>query len=856
MIKRIIATLIAICTPSRRLNYLKGVKMSNKYGSVLFKAILPIVLNIIIFSSTLLATNPPHPNLLKKIRAGEIKKTYFLANKESLMERGISMPWRAPGNTRSQFGLALVPTGSTNALAIVVDFSDNTYQVASTYFDSLLFASGVVSLRDYFNDVSYGNLDIVTVNLPSALGWQRADSAYSYYVDGQNGFGSWPKNAQKLVEEIVQVVDASVDFSLYDNDSDGYVDALFIIHAGPGAEFTNSNDDIWSHAWVTSIPQSLDGVLVWRYSMEPEYWDTPGDMTIGVYAHELGHALFGLPDLYDTDNSSGGLGRWSLMAGGSWNGVLGGTPAFPDAWSHIEMGYVTTTDIAVNDSDVVIANVEDSALVFRLWTDGVGGNEYFLVENRQPVSYDAALPGDGLLIYHVDDAVATVSNNDEWYPGFTSSGHYRVALEQADGLWELEIPVGNFGDNGDPYPGVTGNISFDFFSTPNSDDYSSDISKVAVTNISASGNLMTADFSVSFDDFVPIDPPVITSIDDVPNDQGGWVTVSWNASLDDNSLSSTPVVSYSIWLRNDVPASSSFNKNEVLIKAMDETSNIITFPIIQKNVAHSMKLGGNTNDHEEWIGIGSIDAIQDSQYKFLIHTLEDSNSTGINYSVIRVSAHPVNPLNHAFSQSDSSYSVDNLKPSAPAAVAAGMGAEGLVLNWSPIADEDFDFYAIYRNEVSGFDPSLQDYFATTTDSFYVDSDIFEGTAYYYRLTSFDFNGNESDFTSEISSGIVGIDGERFGIPTEYALAQNYPNPFNPVTSINYSLPNPGKVSLVIYDLNGQVVMRWDDETVQAGYFQKSWNGTNITGNKVSSGVYLYRLIAGDFVRSRKMLLLK
>ena len=209
-----------------------------------------------------------------------------------------------------------------------------------------------------------------------------------------------------------------------------------------------------------------------------------------------------------------------------------------------------------------------------------------------------------------------------------------------------------------------------------------------------------------------------------------------------------------------------------------------------------------------------------------------------------------------YADPDSGYSVDNKKPSAPAAASVGLGAEGLVLNWNPIADNDFDFYAIYKSETSGFNPSSQDYFATTTDSFYVDSDIIEGISYYYRLTSFDFNGNESDFTAEISSGIVGIDGERIGIPTEYALAQNYPNPFNPVTNINYSLPKPGRVSLVIYDLGGQVVMRWDDEATQAGYFQKSWNGTNITGNKVSSGVYLYRLISGDYVQTKKMLLLK
>ncbi len=74
------------------------------------------------------------------------------------------------------------------------------------------------------------------------------------------------------------------------------------------------------------------------------------------------------------------------------------------------------------------------------------GTEYFLVENRQKTGYDTYLPGNGLCIYHIDNSVN--NNNNEWYPGHTSSGHYHVALEQADGLWNLEHNNGR-GDAGD-----------------------------------------------------------------------------------------------------------------------------------------------------------------------------------------------------------------------------------------------------------------------------------------------------------------------------------------------------------------------------------------------------------------------
>ncbi|UCD36956.1 MAG: choice-of-anchor D domain-containing protein [Fidelibacterota bacterium] len=475
-----------------------------------------IVLSVIILGSSLLkASIPPHSRVQRMIDRGEIPTPYYLENRSELLARGLNAAWTAPllrdrrtlttadeaAMSRS-LGPATVPSGSYNALVLLVDFSDQVSQVPDTSFDDLIFADVPGSMRDYFQVISYGTLDIVTVDYPGAIGWSRAPQTYAYYVDGQHGFGDYPQNAQKLVEDVVAIVDPVVDFSQYDNDGDGYVDALFVVHSGPGAEFTGSNYDIWSHAWQTVNTPYVDGVYVDRYSMEPEYWDSPGDMTIGVFAHELGHSGFGLPDLYDRDYSSAGLGVWSLMAGGSWNGFSwagGDSPAFPDAWSHYQMGYVTPTNVTVDATGQTIANVETTPAAYRLWTNGQPGQEYFLVENRQQIGYDSALPGSGLLIYHVDEAVAS-QNDDEWYPGHTASGHYLVALEQADGLWNLE-QWGNQGDSGDPFPGVTGNTAFHALSTPNSKDYNDDQTCVVVNNISNSASTMTADLGVT--------PPII-----------------------------------------------------------------------------------------------------------------------------------------------------------------------------------------------------------------------------------------------------------------------------------------------------------------------------------------------------------
>jgi immune inhibitor A len=458
------------------------------------------------------AQMPPHPRMKELLRRGEIDMPYVLQHLPEVRAQGVDGAWAAPavrdqvqaapGGTRPArvLGPSLAPTGSWRALVILVDFSDKTSNVAAGSFDNLLFGSSAGTMRHYYNAVSYGALDIVTVHLPGTIGWKRAPQTYAYYCNAQNGFGNYPRNAQKLTEDAVTVANASVDFSQYDNDGDGYVDALFIVHSGPGAEYTGLDTDIWSHAWSTKTAITLDGVKVFRYSMEPEYWESPGDMTMGVYAHELGHAAFGLPDLYDTDYTSAGLDSWSLMAGGSWNGPApgGASPAFPDVWSHTQMGYVAPTTIAANTSGASLHQITDLPNAWKLWSGGAPGTQYFMVENRQRTGYDAYLQGDGMLVYHVDESVLT-DNDNEWYPGHTTSGHYLVALEQADGQWNLEQNVS--ADGADPFPGTGNKRTFAGTTTPDTKSYASALTGVALRNISASGSTMTADLEI--DDTAP-----------------------------------------------------------------------------------------------------------------------------------------------------------------------------------------------------------------------------------------------------------------------------------------------------------------------------------------------------------------
>ncbi len=439
------------------------------------------------------AAMPPHPDVITSgnSEAGESPGKIIIYNPDP----ELNAPSKLLEIANSEI------SGSFKALAVLINFSDKANSVNPADFDTVLFVNQQGSVRHYYNEMSFGQLDIVTVNLPSAIGWITAPQTYAYYCNGQNGTGAYPLNSQKLCEDIIDLIDPIIDFSQYENNDNGYVDLLILIHTGPGAELfgPDSTDYIWSHKWSIS-PRSKDGVSIYEYTIQPEYWFSPGDITCGVFCHELGH-IFGLPDLYDRDNSSNGIGRWSLMSYGSWLGPnsLGGTPAGLDAWSRIELGFNNYTNVSSNSHGVTIGNVEEGGAIYRLWSSGGIGNQYFLVENRQKIGYDTYLPSDGLLIWHIDETRSGISNSNndyEWYPGHTTGGNYLVALEQSDGLFELDKNISK-GNSGDPFPGSYAVTEFTPSTTPNSNNYNGDNTYVSIENISASGPTMTADFYVS-----------------------------------------------------------------------------------------------------------------------------------------------------------------------------------------------------------------------------------------------------------------------------------------------------------------------------------------------------------------------
>lgn len=368
-------------------------------------------------------------------------------------------------------------SGAVRVAVVLVDFSDKAMAAgAVTRFQNLFFSTGVLpngSVKEYFADVSGGQIDIQG----EVIGPYRMPQTIAAYAGSDNGLQPGTPNARTLANDAVTAANPHINLAPYDNDGNGYVDAFIVVHAGRGAEETGAAADIWSHKWVLPSERSVDGTKVYAYLTIPE------DAKLGVSAHELGHLLFGWPDLYDTDNSSEGVGNWCLMGSGSW-GLGGDRPTHPSAWCKSTQGWINVITQTAN-GDVTITDVKTSRNAYRLWKDGAGGNEYFLVENRQRAGYDASLPGQGLLIWHIDEAIANNKNE----------AHYKVGLVQADGAKHLENNA-NRGDGGDPYPGTAGNVSFTNSSNPNSQSYAGSNTFVSVTGIPASAASMTVHVTV------------------------------------------------------------------------------------------------------------------------------------------------------------------------------------------------------------------------------------------------------------------------------------------------------------------------------------------------------------------------
>lgn len=403
---------------------------------------------------------------------------------------------------REQISRGLLPESAlvadtVFALTLLGQYTDLAGSYTQQQFQAQLYdgPNPTGTVTDYYTEVSYNQMYFTG----DAQGWYNVLGGVQNYSPGGSSGGP------KFVTELITVADPTLNFAdyiqYYDSQNRPHIGFVAVVHAGAGAEAGANN--IWSHRWnftnysggpiTTNDIDPVSGfnvIIDGPYAIMPERSGGNNNsgpiIEIGVFAHEFGH-IFGLPDLYDTDQSSAGLGNWCLMAAGSWGGDYSSpeTPTHMSAWCKKELGWVTPINITSYPGPTSIENVEENPIVYRIWKDGTVTPQYFLVENRQKIGYDINIYNSGLLIYHVDETQG----------GNQNENHYLVDLEQADGLRNLNNNQGN-GDPGDPFPGSTQNSRFDFGTNPNSQDYSLQNTFVSVRNIYHDGDLMVADLEI------------------------------------------------------------------------------------------------------------------------------------------------------------------------------------------------------------------------------------------------------------------------------------------------------------------------------------------------------------------------
>ena len=341
--------------------------------------------------------------------------------------------------------------GKARLLVLLINFPNQTPLFSPDQFQALFFSRGTSptgSLADYLAENSYGKLIVEG----EVRGWYQAKEPEAYYAG--NAFGHkptlYPRSMARLVEEAVAQAEAEgVDFSACDNNGDGHVDGLVVIHQGPGGDVTNRPDNLWTTMDYISRGRGaalqVDGVVVDRFLIFEEYYQPDRILPVGIVAHEFGHAL-GLPDFYQHGGRLALAGVYDLMSAGVWGGGDATRPFQLSAYSKAELGWLEPK-VITGRRQVALAPLETQAEAARLNTPRPG--EYFLLEYRAQVGFDQNLPGEGLLIWHVDENVIT--GNDLPCTGCCAN-HPLLALEQADGRNDLEGGK-NRGDAEDFFPG-------------------------------------------------------------------------------------------------------------------------------------------------------------------------------------------------------------------------------------------------------------------------------------------------------------------------------------------------------------------------------------------------------------------
>lgn len=363
------------------------------------------------------------------------------------------------------------PNLAPRGLVILVNFKDSQFKSANSSAmndlmnsNSYTYNGATGSVRQFFSDQSDGQytpeFDVIG---PVTLSNNVAH--YGANVDDERGQDQLPGD---MVVEACSIANAqhAVDFTRYDNDSDGYVDFVYIIYAGKGEADGGAANTIWPHSWdlesaayydncsYTSSQRRFDGKYILNYACSGEIDGQTGARAgIGTIVHEYSHVI-GLPDLYDIDygqnyENEATPGAWHVMDGGSYNND-GNTPPNYTIYDKYFLGWKTPTNLGATAQNLSLkAAGTDGYNAYQITSGNsplaaTSTTTAYYIENRQQSGWDAHVPGHGLVIWKLMYNQTAWNNNG---PNDTD-GILRYTIVSASGA------TTGIGTAADPFPGT------------------------------------------------------------------------------------------------------------------------------------------------------------------------------------------------------------------------------------------------------------------------------------------------------------------------------------------------------------------------------------------------------------------
>jgi M6 family metalloprotease-like protein len=503
-------------------------------------------------------------------------------NRQALRAQGAWGLLNAPSGPAALSSAATAVSGTLRYPTFMVFFA-NTSPTDSSLFDSTLVTGrfwGTVpappySVTTYYQEISVGRLTVTGSVIGRGIRVAQNDTFYAGPGTCRGLCDS--SGVPALIVELIRHADSTVDFAQFADPATGYVPAIVIFDPQIGGEcyLVNpaANRSIWAHRFSMSGWQfqgvgpgaiatrdSVNGkpVLVDDYIIEGGQGGntgcTQGQLAaIGTVTHETGH-LFGLPDLYDTSDNTEGLGYWDLMAAGG--DLQPYRPAHMSAWSLATLGWIT--EVPVTASRTVTAGpIETADTAFIVPIAGTPHNEYFLLENRQPIGSDSMMKGPGLLVYHVDTVLMAARASFNLVNAIVPHALWVV---EADGNNNLNCAPGqacdNRGDAGDPFPGSSGTTIFGAGTTPPANANSGAFAAVLIDSIEQLAVDGPVRFRVWFPDQAPgnavegqvltgssaLAPDQLRALDGLGNRNGRFDLGDFVAWLDRNPGALSPAV--------------------------------------------------------------------------------------------------------------------------------------------------------------------------------------------------------------------------------------------------------------------------------------------------------------------------